>query len=219
MKALKFISIIFFLFACNDEGMRTNEIRQTAKKDSSVKPDTLPDNNHNDWQEGFGLIHNPDVDSIWGKPVSYYITNDQCSPLAINFYKGSFRPMDNDSTAQLLFLAAADNDELRPFYRWCLNKTILIQDGALAEYTGVPARKYAEKFPAEFFEYMDYDTTGSKYSDWKNSITYSGFYDEDNYKKPEQIRNRMTRKMLGNCYNCKGQLKQRIRKFTEDCFQ
>ena len=75
----------------------------------------------------------------------------------------------------MLSLVTTNDNNLRPFYRWCLNKTIQIEDGALAEYTGIPARQYAEKFPKEFFEYMDYDTTKEKYGDWVGSISYSGY--------------------------------------------
>jgi hypothetical protein len=28
--------------------------------------------NQNNWQEGFGLTHNIDKDSIWNKPVRFY---------------------------------------------------------------------------------------------------------------------------------------------------
>jgi hypothetical protein len=169
-------------------------------------------------QQGFGLTHDPEVDSIWGKSVKFYINNPKCSPIAIDFYQGQYRPTDNNTTAALLSLVTTNDNELRPFYRWCLNKTIQIQDGALAEYTGVPARQYAEKFPKEFFEYMEYDTTGDKYADWVNAILYSGFYDQDDYKKTQDIRKRMTQTMNGNCKNCSEQLKERIDKFAADCF-
>ena len=158
------------------------------------------------------------VDSIWGKPVKFYIDNPKCSPIAIDFYRGQFRPSDNSTTAALLQLVTTDNNQLRPFYRWCLNKTIQIQDGALGEYTGVPARQYAEKFPKEFFKYMDYDTTGHKYLDWVNSILYSGFYDKEEYKKTASIRHRMTSLMIQNCKPCNDSLLIRIHKLAKDCF-
>jgi hypothetical protein len=90
--------------------------------------------------------------------------------------------------------------------------------GALAEYTGIPARQYAEKFPAEFFEYMDSDTTKEKYEDWVGSISYSGFYDIDDYKNLKDIRNRMTKKMKQNCANCNEQMKKRIDTLVMNCF-
>ena len=149
--------------------------------------------------------------------MKFYTDNSKCSPIAIDFYYGQFRPTYNYTTAALLSLATTNDNTLRPFYRWCLNKTILIQDGALGECTGIPARQYAEKFPREFFEYMDYDTTGDKYADWVNSILYSGFYDSDDEEKPAAIRNRMSKKMKENCISCDAQLKQRIDKFANDC--
>ncbi len=66
---------------------------------------------------------------------------------------------------------------------------------------------------------MDYDTTGNKYLDWVNSILYSGFFDKDDYKKPQDIRKRLTQTMNKNCSNCSEQLKKRIDKFAKDCFK
>jgi len=79
--------------------------------------------------------------------------------------------------------------------------------------------QYAEKFPKEFLEYMDIDTTKEKYNDWTNAISYSGFYDEDDYKKPQDIRKRLTQTMKENCKNCDEQLEKRIDKFAKDCFE
>jgi len=217
MKTLKFIVSFFFLTACSDRQNQTANTNLQTAKDTVLKHDTVFYNN-NDWQRDFGLTHDPQVDSIWGRPLKFYIDNPKCSPVAIDFYQGQFRPTDNNATAALLSLVTTNDNELRPFYRWCLNKTIQIQDGALAEYTGVPARQYAEKFPKEFFEYMDYDTTGEKYKNWTSAISYSGFYQNDNYKKPQEIRLRLTNALKRNCGNCDEQLKKRIDNFAHDCF-
>lgn len=171
-----------------------------------------------DWQEGFGLSHDTTVDSIWQKPVKFYLDQPNCSPLARDFYFGIFRPSDNDSTAELLALATTENAQLRPFYRWCLNKTIQVQDGALAEYTGVPARRYAEQFPIEFFIYMDQDTSGSRYLDWTAAISYSGFYDQEDYKQTGKIKKDFADKMKQHCAGCTQDWVMRIEKFVGDCF-
>ena len=94
----------------------------------------------------------------------------------------------------------------------------MIQDGALGEYTGVPARKYAEKYPAEFFEYMNFDTSGQKYTFWMNAIRYSGYFDNDDYKKPVTIRTSMQNVMKSNCQGCNIEVEKRIEKFAADCF-
>ena len=157
--------ITFTLFACNSSPA-SHKIIQT-KTDTIIKHDTIIANlNNRNWQADFGLTHDPEKDSIWFKPVSYYLNDKNCSGLASDFYYGILRPSDDGTTDELLKLATSDNNKLRPFYRWCLNKTIIIQDGALGEHTGVPARKYAEKFPQEFFSYMDIDTSGEKYNEW-----------------------------------------------------
>ncbi len=210
------ISMLLAVAACTQ---KENIIQGKASyRDTMFKQDTIYISNQNNWQEGFGLTNDPQIDSIWGKPVQYYIDNPKCSPVAIDFYQGEFRPSDNRTTAALLQLVSTDDKKLRPLYRWCLNKTIQIQDGALAEYTGEPARRYAEKFPQEFFDYMDYDTTGDKYSDWVNSILYSGYYPHDDIKESGSIRKRMITIMKRNCKNCNDIILKRIEKLALDCF-
>ena len=168
-----------------------------------------------DWQEGFHLTHNPEVDSIEGKPIKFYIENKKCDSLAIAFYYGEYRPSDDNYISALLALSSTDDNDLRPFYCWILDKTIAIADGALGEYPGIPARKYAEKFPEEFFKFMDADASKRRYVYWTDIISYSGFYDYDDYKNPKKIRKQLAMTMLKNS---SPKLKNRIAKFTLDCF-
>ena len=198
--------------------VKTETIKSKSVKVLKTKKETIGFESNSDWQRNFGLTHDIDKDSIWNKPVRFYIDNPNCDKTAIAFYFGKFRPSDNDETSRLLQLVVSEDNNLRPFYRWILNKTIQIQDGALGEYTGVPARKYAEKFPNEFFEYMDFDASGEKYSDWYNSILYSGFYQGDDYDKPEIIRQNLVKIMKSNCKNCNETMNKRIEKFALDCF-
>lgn len=207
MSKFYFSLVLVLLISCKQE--KSASI-QKNKNETEIKIEN--------WQEGFGLTHSVDVDSIWGNPVKYYLTNKDCDSTAIKFYFGKYKPIDEPETARLLNLATTDNDSLRSFYRWILNKTLLIQDGALGEYTGVPARKYAEKFPEEFFEYMDFDKSGEKYSNWVNSINYSGFYDSDNYKNSKNIKKNIEQAMLSNCKHCDTKTKKKIEKFAKDCF-
>lgn len=169
-------------------------------------------------QDDFGLTHNIDLDSIWGKPLRYYVTNKECDSTALKFYLGVYRPADEQETERLLSLVTTENDSLRPFYRWVLDKTILIQDGALAEYTGVPARKYSETFPKEFFDFMDSDKSGKTYANWTAAISYSGFYNRDDYKNSIKIKENIVEKMTQNCENCNKVYKARIVKLANDCF-
>ena len=221
MKTL--ISLIFIatFASCNSNQVDKSPSVNANKVDTFIKHDTvyISEDRNSDWQKGFDLTHDPDIDSIWGKPVSYYLNDKQCAAIAFEFYYGYFRPGDNGATDELLKYATSDNNKLRPFYRWCLNKTIEISDGALAEHVGVPARRYSEKFPKEFFQYMDYDASGEKYSEWISAISYIGFYDGDDHKKPKEIRDRLIAKMKQNCINCSDQILRRIDKFAKDCFQ
>ncbi|CAM4448042.1 hypothetical protein [Flavobacterium terrigena] len=223
-KLICFIFLIF-VFSCKnidqsneDNIIKTETIESKSVKIIEPKKENIVYKPDIDWQENFGLTHDIDKDSIWKKPVRFYVDNPNCDKTAIGFYFGKFRPRDTPETSKVLQLAVSDDTNLRPFYRWILNKTIEIQDGALGEFTGVPARKYTEKFPNEFFEYMDIDPSGEKYSNWYNSILYSGSYEDDDIKKSEVIRQNLIKTMKSNCKNCNQKMNKRIEKFALDCF-
>lgn len=217
LRPIFFILLIFCIQSCT-------EIQKRASKPSKTETEIVINKDSNflleklDWQNDFGLTHNIEIDTIWKKPVKYYFDNPKCSPIAKEFYIGKFRPTDNDSTSELLSLVTTRNNELRPFYRWCLNKTIQVQDGALAEYTGVPARQYIEKYPSEFFEYIDEDKTDKRYNDWTSSISYNGFYDEDDHRKTKEIKYRMTKNIKKNFKSLDLNFEKRISKLVDDCF-
>ncbi len=215
MKAYSLFLLFPVLISCNS-GSSNN--KPVINRDTIYVHDTvyLPRNNY-DWQEGFGLSHEPDKDSIWNKPVSFYINDENCSGLAFDFYNGILRPSDNGSTTELLKLAVTDNRKLRPFYRWCLNKTLIVSDGALGELTGVPARQYAEKFPDEFFEYLDRTDDGSKYKMWTQAIAYSGFYDYNHYENKEMNQKKLEQKMLHNLILKTQKNIERAKRFAKDC--
>ncbi|WP_326983826.1 hypothetical protein VUJ46_04595 [Chryseobacterium sp. MYb264] len=203
---LVFSFIFLFIFACKEDKALSNHKKETIRQEVKT------------WQDGFGLTHVIDIDSIWKKPVRYYVSNKNCDSTALKFYLGVYKPTDEPETERLLNLVTTKNDSLRPFYRWILDKTIIIQDGALGEYTGTPARMYAEKFPKEFFEYMDSDMSGKKYSDWCSSIGYSGFYNSENFDEPEMVKTKLIKVMSENCADCNERDEKRIIKFANDCF-
>ncbi|MFM2388012.1 MAG: hypothetical protein RL660_2769 [Bacteroidota bacterium] len=221
--SLKFLHTVFIALTLSSCGSNsTSKLPDNAadRKDTVIVHDTVyvNDNGYREWQRGFGLSNDPNKDSIWGKPVAYYISDKRCDAVAIAFYYGDFKPSDNQSTDALLSLACTDNDKLRPFYRWCLNKTIQVADGALCEHTGEPAISYAEKFPKEFFTYMDFDTTGEKYMQWVSTINYSGLYRYKDYQKPTLAQQALAKTMKQNCRDCNDSMKGRIDKFAKDCF-
>jgi hypothetical protein len=151
---------------------------------------------------------------IGGRPVAFYLTDPRVSPLAKALYTGRFRPSDSDSTTRLLALVTTKQADIRPFYRWCLDFTIRLSDGALGEYPGEPALRYASKFPQEFFAYMDKDTTGERYKSWVVIIAYSGLgsYDE----ATTATRKRITDEMKKNCHSCTDRMSKRISVFAKD---
>lgn len=201
----KFPLIIIYallVVSCSNQTQTTTlpsgeDTSKSMQANSSENPVT-----NREWQISFGLTHDPEKDSVWGKPVSYYINNPECIELARKFYYGKMTPTDDDSTAILLAQSSSENKELRPFYRWCLDRTIDIQDGALGEYTGLPAREYLQNYPKEFIEFIDHDKSGNTLSNWIDAISYSGFYMEDDYKDTVAIKARIIKEIKLNCKDC-----------------
>jgi hypothetical protein len=156
----------------------------------------------------------PLPDSIGNRPVKFYLDDSTVATIAKDFYKGLFRPTDNDSTGYLLSLVATDDSITRPFYRWALDFTIQISDGALAEYPGKPALDYAITYPLEFFNYMDKDASGERYKRWTGIISYSGLYDYT--QKAYTIQYLIEYKMIVNCKGCSDDILHRIKSFSTE---
>ena len=214
MRPLILISSLI-LFACNDnkKSIGQSSIDTPQLKSKLTTADTLH-LTKNIWTDRLNNNKYPLPDTIGGRPVSFYLENQKVASIAKALYKGQFRPEDNDTTTQLLSLVVTDDSIIRPFYRWCLDFTISISDGALGEYPGTPALKYATKFPQEFFAYMDKDTSGQRYKEWTEIIAYSGLsnYDETN----SEIERKIIQDLLTNCKSCNANLKTRISKFAKD---
>jgi hypothetical protein len=156
------------------------------------------------------------TDSINGKPIKYYLDNKNCSQIAKDYYNRKFIPTDNDSTTALLNLSIIDDTILRPFYFWCLNRIIDEADGALMEYVGVPARKFIEKYPNEYFNYVK--TKRIIKNNWITSINYSGYYENETSENKIKIKKQFASNTLKNCINCNTTLKNEINILAEECY-
>jgi len=208
MKHLIFVFLI--ITSCNNKTSTNQVVSVDSSKTNSS--DTII-KSKNVWVDRLNGAKYPLPDTMGGRPVSFYLDNPKVAAIAKAFYKSQFRPTDNDSTTQLLSYVTTTDSTLRPFYRWCLDFTISISDGALGEYPGIPALAYATKFPKEFFDYMDRDTSGQRYKQWTEIIAYSGL---DNYDRKEtEIESDIISKMHNNCYFCGG-TKSRIVTFAKD---
>jgi hypothetical protein len=219
LKILIPILTLSFLLACQNKTDNKSVEKNLSMNDTIILHDTIYINTDRnaEWQSGFGLSHDPKKDSIWGKPVSYYIEDKECNPISFEFYYGYIQPSDNGTTTELLKLACTDNVKLRPFYRWCLNKTLIVSDGALGELVGVPARKYAEKFPDEFFEYLNIEKDNKKYEMWTEAIQYSGFFDYPDFDDNDKLVNEHYKRMSKNLKDKSEMNLKRVRKFAKDC--
>jgi hypothetical protein len=212
---MRHIYIAFVLLISCNSNSPTNQTSQadssTNNKTSTV--DNLP-KSKNLWVDRLNGSTYPLPDTIGGEPVSFYLDNPKIADISKAFYKAKFRPTDNDSTTKLLSFVTTNDSTLRPFYRWCLDFTITISDGALGEYPGVPALAYATKFPKEFFDYMDKDPSGQRYKQWTEIIAYSGLSNYD--RKESEIEKEIISNMYNNCYFCSGNTKSRIVTFAQD---
>lgn len=212
---LNILSVLILITACTDNKQASFQTSTDSSKIFSqpVSVDTTK-NPTNIWIDRFNREKYPLPDSIGGKAVGFYLNNPKIASIAKALYNGQFRPTDNDSTTLLLSYVTTNDKTIRPFYRWCLDFTMAISDGALAEYPGEPALKYAMKFPEEFFNYMDKDTTDGRYSMWTGSITYSGLPD---YSKDSTFNyNIIVEKMTSTCKDCPKSILERIKALAKD---
>jgi len=212
MRHIYITSILFISCNSNSPTNQTSKVDSITNNKASIV-DTIP-RSKNVWVDRLNGSIYPLPDTIGGKPVSFYLDNPKVADIAKAFYKGQYRPTDNDSTMQLLSYVTTSDSSIRPFYRWCLDFTITISDGALGEYPGVPALAYATKFPKEFFDYMDKDNSGQRYKQWTEIIAYSGLNSYD--KKKSEIETEIITKMYNNCYFCSGDTKSRTATFAKD---
>jgi len=212
MRHIYFASILFISCNSNSPTRQASKVDSITNNNASIVDTTTKPKKV--WVDRLNGSIYPLPDSIGDKPVSFYLDNPKVADISKAFYKAKFRPTDNDSTTQLLSYATTGDNTLRPFYRWCLDFTITISDGALGEYPGAPALAYASKFPKEFFDYMDKDTSGQRYKQWTEIIAYSGLSNYD--RKKSEIEKEIISNMQNNCSFCSGNTKSRIVTFAQD---
>lgn len=168
--------------------------------------------NSNIWKDRLTNVEYPLPDTIAGEAVSFYLQNPKINQIAKAFFEGKYRPSDNDSTELMFSDITTPDSKLRPFYRWCLDFTISISDGALGEYLGIPAFDYARMYPQEFFEFIDKDKSGQRYQQWIEMIAYSGLNNYDDEFPADKI----IGEIESNCLNCNQVIKERISYFIKD---
>jgi hypothetical protein len=202
------ILVCLVLVSCKNNS--SNKEGNSVKKAKSNKVET----NLMVWKDKLNGKEYPLPDSICGKSAEFYLNNPKIAEITKAFYKGQFRPKDNDSTTLLLSYVTTPDSILRPFYRWCLDFTINISDGALSEYPGAPALTYAINYPKEFFEFIDEDPSEERYKKWISKVAYGGIkYSE---KKGTEIESEIIKPMKKNCKFCSENLSKRIISFAKE---
>ena len=213
---MKFLLILLVTcIACKNSTQINHKI--SADSAATLLQKVLSDSNNlstNIWIDRLNVQKYSLPDSIGGKPVSFYLNNPNIDPIAKALYRGQFRPTDNDSTTALLTNVTTSDNTLRPFYRWCLDFTISISDGALAEYPGKPALKYALAFPKEFLNYINKDISGRRFARWTSIIAYSGL--EDYNRNKFEVEKEIVSKMISKCPSCEEEEKEQIKKFAKE---
>jgi hypothetical protein len=189
-----FFSVTILLNACNNDNASPDSNTQSTLKHANTK------------------------DSINGKPIEVYLENENCSYIAKNYYYKNFIPTDNDSTVELLNLSLCEDTLLRPFYFWCLNKIIGEADGALMEYVGVPARRYIEKYPAEFLKNINSMNYQGNKNNWLSAVNYSGYYEDESADNKKEIAQKFIFTIKINCTNCSKSTLSELTKFGNECF-
>ena len=208
-----------FCFSCERKAKNSADIAASHADTVKAKPKQEKKITGNFWIDRFGITRDPNKDSIAGKAVKNYLNDPQVAQIAKDFYTGKFRPTDNDSTTYLLGLVNTKDNQLRSFYRWCLDETINIADGAVGEYPGRPALQYAIANPEEFITYMDNDTSGKRYGKWVEIISYSGlsnYTDNYNTKDFDKVKKKITTDLLSNCSSCSIEIRNKIKKTSAD---
>ena len=206
---MKHLILVFLvLVTCNNNSSHKEGNSVEKAKSNKVETNLMV------WKDKLNGKDYPLPDSIGGKSAEFYLYNPKVAEITKAFYKGKFRPTDNDLTTLLLSYVTTPDSILRPFYRWSLDFTINISDGALGEYPGAPAFAYAKKYPNEFFQYMDIDPSGERYKKWVSIIGYSGItYSE---KKNSEIESEIIKPMMKNCEFCNESTLKRISIFAKD---
>ncbi len=190
---------------------------QTApERDTVYAHDTIYISNNYDWREVFGFrYHDSERDSIAGHPLDYYTSDTACSANAIGFLSGNWRPSCDRMTDELLALSLRGDPKFHPLYVWCLFMTLRISDGCLAENVGLPARRYAEAYPKEFFMAMDRPGDSDMYAIFVEAIRYSGGNASEH--SSDETRAHMEGRMLSQCAGCSATMRKRIHQFSIDC--
>ena len=122
-------------------------------------------------EKHLGFLH---VDSLNGKPISFYIENPETNELVKSFYQGEFLPSDNDETFELLDILVEKNEVIYPFYFHCLNSICLLSDGALSEVMGEPCLKMVSNYPNYTFSF--FVENSELFEDYTGMIGYELFF-------------------------------------------
>src|SRR6185312_17065804 len=91
-----FVVISFLIASCSDNTQTSQKVPGDSAQISLIGT------TKNIWVDKLNERHYPLPDSIGGKPASFYLENPKVASIAKLLYQGQFRPMDNDSTTQLL---------------------------------------------------------------------------------------------------------------------
>lgn len=214
MKQVILLLLMFIDICCINNNAAAQTADTSIRKTTEIVKAGSNKHNRNFWIDGITGKKYILPDTINKKPISFYLNSPKIIPLAKSLYNNKFRPIDNIFTTQLLMLVTADDEEVRPFYRWCLDFIINISSGGLTGYPGKHALAYATKFPKEFLRYMDEVPYIKRYNKWADIIAYNGLSDYN--KKSTEIENGIINAMKKNCNQCSNEINKQIERFAKE---
>ena len=86
--------------------------------------------------------------------IKFYLNNSQVSKTAKDFYKGKFKPSDDNRTMSILDSLNTRNNSTRPFYIYLVSTMMQKSDGALSEALGNAAKNFIERHPNEAVNFL-----------------------------------------------------------------
>lgn len=148
-----------------------------------------------------GWFNKKRVDSLNGKPISYYLNHKGIDSYSKAFYKGKFPIFDDLISNGIMDSVLTNNNSTRPFYLYNFNRMLELVDAAAAEEAGLRALEYFQKYPCEFVRSLKDKKYNADIEKWSSLIGYElGLSDEiPSFNKHI---NAIEKKLKTNCNDC-----------------
>lgn len=145
-----------------------------------------------------GWLNKKRVDSLNGKPISYYLTHKGIDSFSKAFYRGQFPIFYDDISMGIMDSVLTENKQTRPFYLYNFNRMVEMVDAAVAEDAGGRAIAYFEKHTCEFLKSLKDEKYSPNIENWSILIGYELGVSTDNISFNKYMNN-IEKKLMANC--------------------